>query len=294
MENTTQNLTVHEEEHDIPKIDFPQNWVIGKLNANDIGLLNLYANYPCRLKAGIFILCLDGEIEASIDLTQFKIKNGHFITILPGTIFQIHKIEGDLQIYFLGFSSNFLNTTNINKSLMEIHYNVKENPLYELNEQAISLSVDYFELLIKAYSFYGAQISDSIVNHIFTGVLMSVRTMYKEQGIDVKKLSKAEQTNKNFMQLVIQNYATQRNVAWYAQQLGITQAYLSANVKQCSGKTCTEIITSMVIMDAKAQLKSTDLTVQDIAYSLNFTNMSFFGKYFKRYVGISPQEYRNS
>ena len=33
---------------------------------------------------------------------------------------------------------------------------------------------------------------------------------------------------------------------------------------------------------------------KDIAYSLNFTNMSFFGKYFKRYVGISPLEYRNS
>jgi len=50
----------------------------------------------------------------------------------------------------------------------------------------------------------------------------------------------------------------------------------------------------MVIMDAKAQLKSTNLSIHDIAYALNFTNMSFFGKYFKRHVGMSPQEYRNS
>jgi AraC family transcriptional activator of pobA len=50
----------------------------------------------------------------------------------------------------------------------------------------------------------------------------------------------------------------------------------------------------MVIMDAKAQLKSTDLSIHDIAYSLNFTNMSFFGKYFKRHVGMGPLEYRNS
>ena len=47
-------------ENDIPKIDLPQDWVIGKLTAGDIGLLNLYANYPCRLKAGIFVLCLGG------------------------------------------------------------------------------------------------------------------------------------------------------------------------------------------------------------------------------------------
>ena len=43
-------------ENDIPKIDLPQDWVIGKLSEKDIGLLNLYANYPCRLKAGIFVL----------------------------------------------------------------------------------------------------------------------------------------------------------------------------------------------------------------------------------------------
>ena len=80
-------------EKDIPKIDLPQDWVIGKLTAGDIGLLNLYANYPCRLKAGIFVLCLGGEVEASINLTQFKVEPGSFITILPGSIFQIHKVD---------------------------------------------------------------------------------------------------------------------------------------------------------------------------------------------------------
>ena len=91
-----------------------------------------------------------------------------------------------------------------------------------------------------------------------------------------------------------QNYTRERNVAWYAKRLGITQAHLSTIVRQTTGRTCVEIITSMVIMDAKAQLKSTDLSIHDIAYSLNFTNMSFFGKYFKRYVGMGPLEYRKS
>ena len=75
-------------ENDIPKIDLPQDWVIGKLSIEDIGLLNLYANYPCRLKAGIFVLCLGGEIEASINLTQLKVEPGSFITIMPGSIGQ--------------------------------------------------------------------------------------------------------------------------------------------------------------------------------------------------------------
>ena len=61
-----------------------------------------------------------------------------------------------------------------------------------------------------------------------------------------------------------------------------------------TGKTVSEIIASIVIMDAKAQLKSTNQTIQEISYSLNFPNVSFFGKYFKRHVGMSPKEYRNS
>lgn len=92
----------------------------------------------------------------------------------------------------------------------------------------------------------------------------------------------------------MQHYSQERNVSFYADKLGITQAHLSTTIRQATGKTCIDIIASMVIMDAKAQLKSTETSVQDIAYSLNFTNMSFFGKYFKRHVGISPLEYRNS
>ena len=281
-------------ENDIPKIDLPQDWVIGKLSIEDIGLLNLYANYPCRLKAGIFVLCLGGEIEASINLTQLKVEPGSFITIMPGSILQIHRADGDLQIYFMGFSSDFLSQANSSKAVIDMHYIVKDNPVYKLKEKAQPLMKDYFELLLKTYEFYATKINRGITNHLFTGMLMGISSMYKDQTEDLSMLSKAELISKNFTQLVMQNYTMQRSVAWYAKRLGITQAHLSTSVNQSTGKTCIEIITSMVIMDAKAQLKSTNLTIHDIAYTLNFTNMSFFGKYFKRHVGMSPQEFRNS
>ena len=78
-------------DNDIPKIDLPEDWIIGKLTKSEIGLLNLYANYPCRLKAEIFVLCLQGDLEASIDLTRYKVRPGSFITIQPGTILQIYR-----------------------------------------------------------------------------------------------------------------------------------------------------------------------------------------------------------
>lgn len=283
-------------ENDIPKIDLPQDWVIGKLTEKDLGLLNLYANYPCRLKAGIFALVLSGRVDASINLTRSEVEPCSFITLLPGSIFQIHRIEGDLSVYFMGFSSDFINQAHVGKAFMEMHYMVKDSPVFALHERAASLLIDYFELLIKIYATdaSGLGLGRTFINHLFAGIFLGVSAMYKAQTEEKAPLTKAEQISQNFAQLVTRNYMRERNVAWYAKQLGITQAHLSTIVRQTTGRTCVEIITSMVIMDAKAQLKSTDLSIHDIAYSLNFTNMSFFGKYFKRYVGMGPLEYRKS
>lgn len=282
-------------EKDIPKIDLPQDFAIGKLSQSDIGLLNLYANYPCRLKAEIFVLCIRGEFEASINMTRHIVKPLSFITILPGTIFQIHRIEGNVEIYFMGFSSDFVSRSNIVKPFLDILYLIRELPIVQLeNETGAFLLKDYFSLLERTYSFCSPRLGTNVLNHLHTGILLGINAMYKDKTQPKTTTPKAEQISKDFERLVMQNYTTQRSVAWYAKKLGITQAHLSTIIKQTTGRTCVDIITSMVIMDAKAQLKSTTLSIHDIAYSLNFTNMSFFGKYFKRHVGIGPLEYRNS
>ena len=98
----------------------------------------------------------------------------------------------------------------------------------------------------------------------------------------------------SFRNFWVQNYNKTRNVAWYAEKLKISNIHLCTTVKKVTGNTCVEIISHMVIMDAKSQLKSTNIPIQEISNSLNFANTSFFGKYFKRYVGMSPLAYRNS
>jgi AraC-like DNA-binding protein len=76
--------------------------------------------------------------------------------------------------------------------------------------------------------------------------------------------------------------------------LGISLQHLSTTVKQVTGRNVLDVIAYVVIIDAKAKLKSSNMTIQEIAYSLNFPSASFFGKYFRRYVGMSPLEFRNS
>ncbi|KAA5414161.1 AraC family transcriptional regulator [Bacteroides cellulosilyticus] len=81
-------------------------------------------------------------------------------------------------------------------------------------------------------------------------------------------------------------------VLYYADRLHLSAGYLSTIIKRVSGKTAAEWIDDYVTLEAKALLKSTNLTIQQISDELNFPSQSFFGKYFKRITGLSPKEYR--
>ena len=63
-------------------------------------------------------------------------------------------------------------------------------------------------------------------------------------------------------------------------------------MKETTGKSASDWIDDYVILEAKALLKSTNMTVQQVGDELNFFEQSFFGKYFKRIVGVSPREYK--
>ena len=81
-------------------------------------------------------------------------------------------------------------------------------------------------------------------------------------------------------------------MAFYAELQHITPRYFSSIIKEKSGQTASRWIVQLVIAEAKRYLESTDLSIKEVAAMLNFPNQSFFGKYFKQHVGMSPNDYR--
>ena len=279
-------------EKELPKIDLPIPSIIGTDITKD--LLNLYADSPCRLKAGIFAILLDGDVEASINLVRYHIKPMSFITLLPQSILQIHHAEGNPNIFFVGFSSKFLQENNLFKIIPEHYYKMSETPIITIDEKEATIYHQYFQLLLKMQEISFSLSNDDINRSILNLLLSYLKESYRKVIPCETQVVKSKKISKEFSELVIRYYMKERNVSFYADKLNITAAHLSTTIKEETGQTCTEIISAMVIMDAKTQLKSTDLPISQIADSLNFCNVSFFGKYFKRHVGVGPQEYRNS
>jgi len=96
----------------------------------------------------------------------------------------------------------------------------------------------------------------------------------------------------NFMLSLFRSYRKERNVNYYAKKQHISPRYFSSIIKEKSGSSASYWIVQMVITEAKQLLESSNLSIKEVAAQLNFPTQSFFGKYFKQYVGMSPKEYR--
>lgn len=274
----------------LPQLDLPFDFIVGDNITEEI--LNFYKQ-TCRIKAGIFVLCMEGSIKASINLTDYTIKTNDFITLMPGSIIQFCEQTEKVTLAFIGFSSKFMSYVNIVQSTQSFLPVIFENPVIPLEEDNAVLFRDYLSFMSRLRAKH-TDLNPEIIKHILLTVIYGISSLYKIYTWPKRATSRSEEISKKFLQLVMEHYTTHRQTSFYASHLSISSQHLCMIIKQRTGRSVSDIIADMVIMDAKSQLKSTDLTIQEIAYGLHFPNVSFFGKYFKRYVGLSPQKYRNS
>ena len=95
-----------------------------------------------------------------------------------------------------------------------------------------------------------------------------------------------------FINLLSKNEGRTCSVKKYAEELCITPKYLSFICKSVSGKTALEWIHEYTVKSIERYLKHSNLSIKEIADRLGFPNLSFFGKFTKNYLGVSPTEYR--
>ena len=131
---------------DFPQVDLPMNLIAWTEVTDEI--LNIYKQ-PCRLKACIFALCVEGSISVSINLMSTEIKRGDFITLLPGTIIQFNKQKEKVRLAFIGFSSDCVTGVNLIQSTLTSFPTLLEYPVISLNETIASYIKVFFALLAR-------------------------------------------------------------------------------------------------------------------------------------------------
>ncbi len=97
-----------------------------------------------------------------------------------------------------------------------------------------------------------------------------------------------------FLKLITNNDIKRRPITYYASQLAITPKYLTMLCLKYSNKTASDWIVQYTIEDIRFYLKSSNLSIKEVSAKLGFANMSHFGSYVRKHLGVSPSDFRHS
>lgn len=274
----------------LPMIDFIGNDFAIFDDIRDIP----FTPYPTRLNAACLAVCRKGRCRMNINLQEYEMREGMLCIILPEQIVQQGERSDDFSGSFIAVSRDFMDVViPTMQQLFPMFFMIKERPCIKVTAEELQAFEEYHSFLWRKVRLKNNPYRKEITQGLLLALFYEIYDIY--QGHTAKERtpkSRKEDLFEHFIRYVSEGYKEERSVAYYAGKMFLTPKHLSTVVKEVSGKTAGEWIDSLVILEAKALLKSSEQSIQEIADELHFANQSFFGKYFKHHTGMSPKEYR--
>ena len=252
-------------------------------------------NPPVQIDAAVLVLCTDGMMEIEVETNNYKLFRGDLLVCGPNRVMKPIKLLNNTAFKII-FLSHFMHRSGIGyqRSIWDKAFYLGTNPMIHLSDTQITQFEEYYRLLCEKLknpsSSYHSEIMQSILQAMMyeilsylDGVVVSENDRFVRQG---------EILFRRFVGLLVESKVKSRFVYYYADKLNVSTKYLSAVCKQVSGKTAGDIIDEFVMKDIIRMLKYSDKSIKEIALELDFPNISFFGKYVKAHLGVSPKAYR--
>ena len=279
-----------DEQKNIPLLDCPVDYLIGDASGK---VLNEYGRFPCKIKCGVYAILVRGTARATININQHEFRQNDVLLLEPGSFLLIHEFSEDALVYYILFSSSFMEKHAF-KSRMSLTALRLQTPILHIGDEQAEVVREAAMLLIKAMNTRPSMLNSESMVHIFNLVQGFYASHAHRQEADfiLRPQDRKTQIYQDYCQLVLKNYQKWHHVNQYADAMHITLPHLCATIKAVSERTAGDIITDALLTDAKAQLKITNLQIKEIALSLGFDNIGFFNRFFKSHAGVTPKAYR--
>lgn len=127
-------------------------------------------------------------------------------------------------------------------------------------------------------------------------ILLSVwlRRQMIEHADDGPRIPASHRLVQAYCAMVARDYATPKLMGDYAAELGVTPTHLTRSCREASGLTAADILTQRSLYAARDMIETTDLPLQDIGQSLNFSSPAYFSRFVQHHTGQSPSMLRRS
>lgn len=242
----------------------------------------------------VIVLCHRGWLHVDYDMHPMKFQTHDNAVIYPGHILTAHESSEDYLCTLLVISQRFLNILSQlhpNHYLFEYHYNTQ----FHLTNKQFETMLACMNIL-KTISLLKHPDREGLLATQMDIVARIVKNFLRENGKEmIHKDTATQRMLSRFHEAVVQHYRESREVNFYASMFNLTPKYFGTAIRRATGLGVGEWIGKYVVTQAKFLLRhQPDLSVQQISDLLGFCEQTSFSRYFKKYSGLSPKEYRET
>jgi AraC-like DNA-binding protein len=251
---------------------------------------------------GLIVICTDGMAQFDYDGQQILLRKNDLFLYMAHSVASNFMSSPDFNCRQIWFTRSELLNINMygEVSLADLTY-LKLHPTVHLTPDDVQLLDDYFQLLCRRMRDRSPLLYRDIVRSLVSAMMLEMLCIMRRDKQQDVMSNNPRSTNlgvhkrllaDKFLQLVEQSDGRIRKVDDFAKQLNVTPKYLSTILKETINRRPSMMIEHFTMGAVERRLRFTDMTMQEIANDLNFANASFFGKYFKEHMGMTPLEYR--
>ena len=275
-------------------------------NANNLFMMDNLKELPTefynmRTKYVMTIFCNEGKFQLTMDEQIYMVNVSQCIICSPNAVLKDYMMSPDVNISIVGFSWKALEQSQqLYKYIWNAYDFIKRNPVVQLNDFDNQLMEAYYKLTLLEIQQPEAQFMNETQSLLFQAYIFEfLRIISRSMSLSPMEAENAsvkqgELILRRFLDLLAKSDGKLRSVTEASAQLNLTPKYFSKVIKNTSGRSPIEWIHEYTMKAIVHRLRYSNLTIKEIAHDLDFPSLSFFGKFVKEHLGLSPTDYRIS
>lgn len=247
--------------------------------------------FPHRHHFFQLVLFTEGGGEHSIDFQRFDAVKHQLYCMMPG---QVHTWDFGPRTdgFVVNFNEPFITPIcQDTRFLYDLPMFDGQWNVHQLTETAYHEIEASMRGMLHEYTHYEGKFKSDLMRSMLVQLLIYVaRNIGADapDGVSQRHLA----TLGEFKKQIELRYRTLRLPKDYAELLHITPNHLNTVCNATVGKSAGELIRDRVLLEAKRQLVQRNLSVSEIGYALDFKDNAYFSRFFKKYTGATPEEFR--
>ncbi len=245
---------------------------------------------PTRAETHLLIYLTSGTARMKIGFEEVQIWANECLIVPAGKVFSYQKFDSN-EGYICSFGSDFLIGKIGNSELISdmVFLNVWGYPIIRPDSKIAPFLHSAFERILQEFDDNGPTNNQIVQSHLIAA-LCEINSAYRSPATTSSKTAFA--LTSRFRELLQKHLTTKHTVAEYAALLHVSPNHLNKTVKSVTTKSPSTLIGESLVNEGKVMLLQTNIPVNTIASNLGLYDQSYFSRLFKKYEGVTPQQFR--